>query len=247
MTQTPDIVRPAAPASRAGAGAPGAETRAAGSYDARVRVLVAAASPVVRAGLEAVVASSPALAVVGSAPGTAALTRHVDATHPDVVLLELERHGDDPSPALHGLTGASAPPVVVLADDPRGAWAADALRNGVRAVLPREASAAEIVAAVEAAAAGLVVLHPEAVDSLLPLLPAPARTAPVPGQQPLTPREIEVLRMMAEGLGNKTIARRLGISEHTVKFHIGSIFTKLDASSRTEAVTLGARQGLIML
>ncbi|HKC74673.1 MAG TPA: response regulator transcription factor, partial [Chloroflexota bacterium] len=63
----------------------------------------------------------------------------------------------------------------------------------------------------------------------------------------LTPREIEVLGMLAEGLGNKTIARRLGISEHTVKFHVGSIFAKLDASSRTEAVTLGARRGLIML
>lgn len=247
MTQTPDIARPDTPRLPERTATPGADTRASGPYDVRVRVLVAAASPVVRAGLEAVVASSPVLAVVGSAPGTAALTRHVDATRPDVVLLELERHGDDPAPALHGLTGPSAPPVVVLADDPRGAWAADALRSGMRAVLPREATAAEIVAAVEGAAAGLVVLHPEAIDSLLPLLPAPTRTAPAPGQQPLTPREIEVLRMMAEGLGNKTIARRLGISEHTVKFHIGSIFTKLDASSRTEAVTLGARQGLIML
>jgi DNA-binding CsgD family transcriptional regulator len=68
-----------------------------------------------------------------------------------------------------------------------------------------------------------------------------------PPTQPLTPREIEVLGMLAEGLGNKTIARRLGISEHTVKFHVGSILAKLDASSRTEAVTLGARRGLIML
>jgi DNA-binding CsgD family transcriptional regulator len=68
-----------------------------------------------------------------------------------------------------------------------------------------------------------------------------------PPAQQLTPREIEVLGMLAEGLGNKTIARRLGISEHTVKFHVGSILAKLDASSRTEAVTLGARRGLIML
>jgi DNA-binding CsgD family transcriptional regulator len=81
----------------------------------------------------------------------------------------------------------------------------------------------------------------------LPLLPTPARAVPAPPAQPLTPREIEVLGMLAEGLGNKTIARRLGISEHTVKFHVGSILAKLDASSRTEAVTLGARRGLIML
>jgi DNA-binding NarL/FixJ family response regulator len=65
--------------------------------------------------------------------------------------------------------------------------------------------------------------------------------------EPLTPREIEVLSMLAEGAGNKMIARRLGISEHTVKFHVGSILSKLDASSRTEAVTLGLRQGLIMV
>ncbi|OLE69659.1 MAG: hypothetical protein AUI36_04615 [Cyanobacteria bacterium 13_1_40CM_2_61_4] len=67
---------------------------------------------------------------------------------------------------------------------------------------------------------------------------------PLPNQV-LTPREIEVLRMLGEGLGNKMVADRLGISEHTVKFHISSIFTKLDASTRTEAVTLGIRQGII--
>jgi len=63
----------------------------------------------------------------------------------------------------------------------------------------------------------------------------------------LTWRELQVLRMMAEGLGNKIIADRLGISEHTVKFHIASIFTKLDVSTRTEAVTAGIREGLILL
>jgi DNA-binding NarL/FixJ family response regulator len=66
-------------------------------------------------------------------------------------------------------------------------------------------------------------------------------------RQPLTPREIEVLGMIAEGLGNKIIAARLGISEHTVKFHIASIFVKLNARSRTEAVTIGVRQGLLMI
>jgi DNA-binding CsgD family transcriptional regulator len=70
---------------------------------------------------------------------------------------------------------------------------------------------------------------------------------PAPPNQALTPREIEVLGMLAEGLGNKAIAWRLDISEHTVKFHVGSILAKLNASSRTEAVTLGIRQGLILL
>jgi DNA-binding NarL/FixJ family response regulator len=118
---------------------------------------------------------------------------------------------------------------------------------GVQAILPRSATAEEIVPTVVAAAAGLVVLHPDIFDSLLPVLPSTARTLPTSPLQALTPREIEVLGMLAEGLGNKAIAGRLSISEHTVKFHVSSIFTKLNASSRTEAVTLGARQGLIML
>ena len=91
-----------------------------------------------------------------------------------------------------------------------------------------------------------MILHSDLIDVLLSILPSAARSLP-PAPQALTPREIEVLTMLAEGLGNKAIARRLNISEHTVKFHVGSIFSKLNASSRTEAVTLGARQGLIML
>nr|WP_228035594.1 response regulator transcription factor [Oculatella sp. LEGE 06141] len=74
-----------------------------------------------------------------------------------------------------------------------------------------------------------------------------SRSLPASPSQVLTPREIEVLGMLAEGLGNKAIAKRLSISEHTVKFHISSIFTKFGVSSRTEAVMLGARQGLILL
>jgi two-component system, NarL family, response regulator YdfI len=103
------------------------------------------------------------------------------------------------------------------------------------------------VAAIETAAAGFVVLHPDTVDALLPAASSAPRTLPGLPQQTLTPREIEVLGMIAEGMGNKEIAWRLGISEHTVKFHISSIFAKLNATSRTEAVTVGIRQGLIML
>jgi len=212
------------------------------------RVLVAASSAVVRAGLEALIASLT-IQVVGRSSSTA-LAGPLQDIRPDVVLLELEQHDEDLRTLLaldEGPGAPGAPAFVVLADDPRGAWAADALRAGARAVLPREASAVEIVAAVEGAAAGLVVLHPDVVDALLLVRSSPARVASAPAGQALTPREVEVLGMMAEGLGNKTIARRMGISEHTVKFHVGSIFTKLDASSRTEAVTLGARQGLIML
>jgi DNA-binding NarL/FixJ family response regulator len=206
------------------------------------RVLIAAASAVVRAGLETLLKASPALEVVGSAAGMGALAGQIESVQPDVILLEMERGRDI---ALQSV--AAAAPVVLLADETDGVDVEHALRLGVRAVLAREADAEEIVAAVQAAAAGLVVLPPGSVDGLLPILSSAPRPLPAEGTETLTPREIEVLGMLAEGAGNKTIARRLGISEHTVKFHVGSILAKLHASSRTEAVTLGVRQGLIML
>lgn len=206
------------------------------------RVLIVAPSAVVRAGLESLLAGSPTLEVVGSAPGLDALPARVASLHPDVILIELERERD---PEL-GLL-ASLAPIVLLGDESDSAAVTEALRHGVRAVLPREAAAEEIVAAVEAAAAGLLALHPTTADTLLPLLGPLSRSPTTAGAETLTPREIEVLGMLAEGAGNKLIARRLGISEHTVKFHVGSILAKLNASSRTEAVTLGVRQGLIML
>ncbi len=211
-----------------------------------IRVLVAAASPVVRQGLEAIATTSALLTVVGTSE-VATLAAEVETLQPDVVLLEWELQ-DEGLPILSLAQNALAPAIVVLADDPRSAWVAETLRSSsVRAILPHEATASQIVAAVEAVADGLVVMHLDVFEPLLLGLPSLARSLDGASLQALSPREIEVLGMIAEGLGNKTIARRLGISEHTVKFHIGSIFTKLNASSRTEAVIIGARQGLIML
>jgi DNA-binding NarL/FixJ family response regulator len=117
------------------------------------------------------------------------------------------------------------------------------LRLGVNGILANDATATDIVAALIAAAAGLVVVQPEIASLLIsaPRLPL------APAQQALTQREIEVLRMLAEGMSNKRIAHQLYLSEHTVKFHISSIFAKLSVSSRTEAVTIGLRRGLILL
>jgi DNA-binding NarL/FixJ family response regulator len=117
--------------------------------------------------------------------------------------------------------------------------------SGVRAILPRDASLEEILAAVQAVATGLIALHPDAFDYLLSRIRSGSELAfsdPI-----LSPREIEILRMIAEGLGNKEIASKLSISDHTVKFHISSIFAKLGAANRAEAVTLGIRQGFIMV
>ncbi len=174
------------------------------------------------------------------------LDEQIDTVQPDVLLVDLgaARVGA----WLRELGTLRLPPgVVMLTDDPRPALGVERLRRGGRAVLPRHASSEEIVAAIEAVAAGLVVLHPEAMTSLRSAsLARPGAVAAVANQR-LTAREIEILGLIAEGLGNKAIAARLRISDHTVKFHIASIFAKLSAGSRTEAVTIGVRQGLIMI
>ena len=185
-----------------------------------IRVLIAASSPLARAGLEASLRAGDDLALVG------------DPNEADVVLTDIKSPDDD---ALHEL------PAVLLVDNPQPPAIADALRTGARAVLSQDSTPAQIVAAIEAVAAGLVVMQPAGAE----LWTGNSRPAPV--SEPLTPREIEVLGMMAEGLPNKAIAHRLGISEHTVKFHATSILSKLNAASRTEAVMLGLRRGLILL
>jgi two-component system, NarL family, response regulator YdfI len=134
------------------------------------------------------------------------------------------------------------PAIVVLSTVPGAAWSARARRAGVRAVLGDDATAEEIGAAVTAIRAGLLVLHPDALSRA-----RAASTLARGDAGTLTTREVEILEMMAEGMRNRAIAGRLKISRHTVKFHVASILTKLSARSRTEAVTLGVRQGLISL
>ena len=195
------------------------------------RVLVVTSSPLLRAGLESVVEVAGAAQTLDEAATLAA------EIEPDLIVIDW-----DQDQALELIDFASeSPPLLVLASDPQPAWMNDALRGGVRGILPRDVSTAEVAAAIEAAAGGLVVLHPQAVDG------APVRAGPSRQTESLSPREIEVLRLMAEGLSNKNIAWRLSISEHTVKFHVNSIFSKLGVSTRTEAVMLGVRQGLVLL
>jgi NarL family two-component system response regulator YdfI len=199
-----------------------------------IRLLIAASSAVVRAGLEALAASNPAIELAGAFADLSS----VEELRPDVILTALPVD-ELPLPA-----DGIAPAIVLLSGQPQPAWTRDALRLGVRAVLPRDASAAEILAAVEAAASGLAVVDPRDLEGLLSGAPAAAVAAEAPV---LTPRELEVLRMMAEGAANKAIAWKLHISEHTAKFHVASILSKLNASTRAEAVAIGIRKGLILI
>jgi DNA-binding NarL/FixJ family response regulator len=148
-----------------------------------------------------------------------------------------------PSPAaLAGWCARQARCVVLCAETESIAL----LEAGAAAVLPPSAARAEILAAVKAVACGFAVV-PRALMSVLLDDDALAELAIAPHAAPLTPRELEVLAAMADGASNKTIARRLGISFHTAKFHVAAILAKLDADTRTEAVTKAAQRGLVML
>lgn len=216
---------------------------------AAIRILIVAAYPIARAGLAALLGGYADLAVVGQSGGGAELSAAVEATAPDVILLD-QATGDDESLERlerlldqHGTVAA-----LVLGAERTEEALLEALGAGARAYLPRESSGEELVAAVRAVAAGLIVLHPAPAAPLLERLldrPRPP-IANAPGEA-LTPRELEVLQALAGGLTNRAIARRLAVSENTVKFHVSSILTKLDAASRAEAVALAARRGLLLL
>lgn len=212
-----------------------------------ISVLILADSAIGRSGLETIVQSSPRLRIAGSVlvqPSLSAWVEPIERVEAEVLLLAAALP-DELALLTPEVDEATDLPVIVwLADDIQSVVLPEALQLGIRAILPTDASAEEIVAAIETVAQGLLVLHPEVIGSLTALTsPRPLTAA----RQALTPREIEVLQMLSEGMGNKSIARQLYISEHTVKFHISSIFSKLNVSSRTEAVTLGIRQGLILL
>lgn len=192
-----------------------------------IRTIVCATSALARAGLASIVRGDARLAFAGEA-SPLELERSIASYDADVVLEQRDGGGE-----------AVRFPTVALVDDPREAWTADAangFEQSPHAILGRDTPPDEIVAAILAVAAGLIAVQPRAL--------VPARVAEA---DRLTPREVEVLGELARGAPNKAIAARLSISEHTVKFHIASLFAKLGAASRTEAVTQGIRRGLIML
>lgn len=205
-----------------------------------VRVLIIAGDPLARAGLAALLANQPALAIIGQVAPATDLTTQIAAYQPNVVLWDL---GWNPATTLDYLTelADSGLPVLTLVPDEAqtgAVWAA-----GARGLLLRDAQVDALTAALVALAHGLVVLEPVLANGVV----VSSGTTPHLLAESLTPRELEVLKRMAEGLSNKMIARELEISEHTIKFHVNAILGKLGAQSRTEAVVRATRAGLILL
>jgi len=204
---------------------------------------VIAASVMVRAGLEALVREDSRFQLVSASnhdrvPHSREATSGIIA---DVVLAESAFES-----AARVIASAAGSPIVLITDELSRSDLRRLLQSGVRAVLGREAAQHEILAALEAVSTGLTALAPEQIDLLLPSAAENDESEPWL-HEALTAREAEVLTMLAEGASNKEIASKLNISEHTAKFHVSSILAKLGASSRTEAVSRGVRQGLIVI
>ena len=191
-----------------------------------VRVLVVAALPAVRANLRDQLAEG-AIEVVGDVS-----VETLEAPTRDVDVLVV----DAPNGMVDGLAALDelAIPIVMLADDP---YRAAMPRRAPRALLSRDLSAEELAAAVTAVAHGMTVFGPGKAGA------DPASLV----DDALTARELDVLRLVAGGLTNKAIAQRLGISEHAVKFHMRTLLAKLQAATRTEAVSVAVRRGLLAL
>jgi len=205
-----------------------------------IRVLIRASTSAGRAGLESLLRPYSSLQLIDEDEDT--LDVSDDLSRPDVIVVQIE--GEETEVIQQLLeNGAGGIPVVLLGGpliETNGI-----LRQGVRGALPASASGEQLVAAIQAVCSGLVVFEPTELDGLLePALAPPVRE---PLLEPLTDREIEVLRLLADGFANKEIASRMGISEHTVKFHVASIMGKLGAGNRTEAVMSGIRHGLLMV
>jgi len=195
-----------------------------------IRVLLVAPSPALRAGLRSLLGADPQITIAGEeklwSDGAGNGKDEVDVVITTSTSLGMDEDGS-----------GAAPAVLYLQDQPLSARVA-ARWSAVWGVLPLESSSGELCAAVRALSEGLVVGAPQ-------LMLRDGESQPEPG--PLTEREIQVLELLARGLANKQIAAELGISEHTAKFHISSIYAKLNASNRTQAVREGLRNGWILL
>jgi len=224
-----------------------------------ITIFIVAASPIARAGLEAVLQIDERLIVTGSAAEiSAAPSVFSFGQTVDVLLVNVQQSGE-----LVALTeflsgdgeDTSSPSIVALlsTDFQNPEQAIELLQNGVRGILPRGATASEIIAAIGAAANNLIVAPPEILETLFSsntiedYLPNVKKNLSDEAVKDLTPREREVLEFLVAGESNKVIAYRLHISEHPVKFHVASIFGKLGVNTRTEAVTQALRRGLILL
>lgn len=205
------------------------------------RVLVVDDHPVVREGLVSVLEDQPEIEVVGSLDSAERAVAQIGRLRPDIVLLDLELPGMDGVAAIPRLLAAHpSTGVIVFTAYDTEERVLGALRAGARGYLLKGATGQEIAQAIRAVQAGGSHLAPRVASTVLAQVKGSPRTAPE-----LSPREHEVLRLVADGLPTKQIARALGITERTVKFHVASLMRKLGADNRAQMVAVAAQRHLL--
>jgi DNA-binding NarL/FixJ family response regulator len=212
-----------------------------------IRILVADDHPVVRDGLVAILGTQPDFEIIGEAGTGTEVVQQVTTLQPDVVLMDLEMPEMDGVDALKTLrdNGVSVRAIVFTAFD-TDERILGAVQAGAQGYLLKGAPREELFNAIRIVHSGASLLQPVVASKLLRQVSQP-KNQTSNHVETLTPRESEVLQLLAQGLQNKEIATKLVISERTVKFHVSSIMGKLGAGNRTEAVTLAAQQGLVEL
>ncbi|MDJ0336414.1 MAG: response regulator [Rhodoglobus sp.] len=204
-----------------------------------IRLVIADDHPVVRAGLRALLEQEEGLGVVGEASTPDEAVAVVERENPDVVLMDLQfGTSETGADATRRIRALDAPPyVLVLTNYDTDGDILGAVEAGASGYLLKDAPPHELIAAVRAAAAGESALAPAIANRLLTRMREP--------QVSLSRREIEVLQRVAAGRSNVQIAEELFVSETTVKSHLVHVFSKLDVSSRTAAVSVGRRLGIL--
>ena len=217
-----------------------------------IRVVVADDHQVVRTGFAELLGTQPDFAVAGTACDGAEAVQVCRAVRPDVVLMDVRMPGTDGIEATRQLAGPAAPRVLILTTFDLDEYVYDALRAGASGFLLKDVTAERLFDAVRIVAAGQALLAPTVTRRLIseftqlrPQLDA-AASAAATALATLTPRETQVLRLMAEGLSNPEIARRLVVTEETVKTHVSRVLAKLGLRDRTQAVVTAYESGLVV-
>lgn len=203
-----------------------------------VRILIADDHPILREGVASVIAIQPDMAIVGEASTGSEAVRLFAELRPDIVLMDLrmpDMNGVEAIEAIHARHPDAR--IIVLTTYSGDAKALQAMRAGAAGFLLKSSLRRELLSAIRAVHRGQRHLHPDIAQEI----------AIHAIQDPLSPREVEILQMIAGGHSNKQIAWRLGVADETVKSNIKSIFTKLQVNDRTHAVTTAARRGIIEL
>jgi DNA-binding NarL/FixJ family response regulator len=211
-----------------------------------VRIVVADDHQVIRTGYAALLDTQPDFTVVGTASDGDEAVRTCRELSPDVVLMDVRMPGVDGIEATRRLGGPDAPRVLILTTFDLDEYVYDALRAGASGFLLKDVTAERLFDAVRVVAAGEALLAPTVTRRLIGEFARLRPSPPAPAIATLTPRETQVLRLIAEGLSNPEVAARLVVTEETVKTHVSRVLNKLGLRDRTQAVVAAYESGLVV-